>query len=448
MTTVEAAWEAPPARPRRLIPGPTVGVWWLTPIGAPLLVVPISLFGAWVIGDARYRQEWRTPKVIDGSFTVMLGIGLVALLLGAAVPVLARRRTWYGPWPALSIGDRALLYRASTWIFRATIGGYAALLAAGMSRGVTPVTLLHILLSFDFSSDILKRSFAPIAGLTTFTQLGIAYVIVAGLLLGTDDEHRTRRRLAVVMVAAAARAFLLSERLALLELVIPLIAVWALRASGHTGRRRRIATLAPVALIPVVVAVFGAFEYVRSWQVYKTQDGTSFLDFVMVRFAGYYATAYNNAAIAYQHSTFPHRMPYGSIQAVWDAPVISQVGLYGLLTGGGNADAAYGTALAQYGNPEFNNPGGLGVPFTDFGPVGGVIYFFVLGAVVGLIWASLRAGSAWGMLIYPVVVTTLLEIPRYLYLVQGRVLPALAALLLIAWRLQRGRPSTRLAQSP
>jgi hypothetical protein len=448
MTTVEAPPEVSPARPRRGIPGPTVGVWWLTPLGAPLLVVPISLFGAWVIGDARYRHEWRTPKVIDGGFTVMLCVGLVALLLGAAVPVLARRRTWYGPWPALSTRDRALLHRASTWLFRATMGGYVALLAIGMSRGVTPVTLLHILLSFNFSSDVLKQSFAPVAGLTTFTQLGIAYVIVAGLLLGTGDERRTRRRLVVVLVAAAARAFLLSERLALLELVVPLIAVWALRASGHAGRRRRMATLAPVALVPVVVVVFGAFEYVRSWQVYKTQGGTSFIDFVLVRFAGYYATAYNNAAIAYEHSTFQHRVPYGSIQAVWDAPVISQVNLYGVLTGGGDAEAAYGTALAQYGNREFNNPGGLGVPFTDFGPVGGVIYFFVLGAVVGLIWASLRAGSAWGMLVYPVVVTTLLEIPRYLYLVQGRLLPALVALLLIAWRLQRGRPSTRLVQAP
>jgi hypothetical protein len=45
------------------------------------------------------------------------------------------------------------------------------------------------------------------------------------------------------------------------------------------------------------------------------------------------------------------------------------------------------------------------------------------------------------MLLHPVFLTGLFELPRYLYLPEGRVLPALVVLVLVGLRLRRGRAS-------
>jgi hypothetical protein len=432
---------------RRVLRSAPLGAWWLSPVGAVLLISPASLFGAWAIGDARYRTEWRTPKELTTGFAVLMLVGLVALVLGAAWFQLRPGRVWHGRWPALDDDARAVLHRASTWTFRATLFGYAALAAIGLARGVSPATLVISLATFS-TSDGIKNSFAPIAGVSSFTQIGIVHVVVAGLLLrrrqearGSLADRRLRRRLVVVLVLALLRSFLLSERLAILELAVPLLAILVLRWSvDPRGWVRRNCRLAPVVLLPLLLAVFGLFEYTRSWKFYSTHGGGSFLDFAAVRFAGYYATAYNNAAILQAHGRFPGRLPYSVVESVWTAPGISQLGLYDRLSGG-DAPQAFYAAITHYGNPEFNNPGGLGVPFVDLGPVGGVLYLLALGAVCGWLWANLRRGGAVGMLVYPVVLTGLYELPRYVYLAEGRVLPALVVLVLLARRLERGEPS-------
>lgn len=448
MTSPEAVLERPAATPIAgpvARPAPPVGVWWLSPVGAVLLVVPASLLGAWLISDARYRSEWTTPKVLTGAFTVVMLLGLVALVLGASWGQLRNSRVRRGRWPVLSTADRATLHRAGTWTFRATMAGYAAMGALGLARGVSPVRLVLALVTFS-TSDSLKAAFSPVAGLTTFTQVGIAHVVVAGLLLHrratAAADRLVRRRLIVVLVLGALRAFLLSERLAVLELLVPLLAIAGLRLSVHRrGAARRLVRLAPVVLLPVLLAVFGAFEYARSWQFYKAHGGSSFTDFVVIRFAGYYATAYNNAAIADAHATFPGRLPYWVVEWFWTAPVVSQLHLYERFSGGSATDG-FAIAVQQYGNPEFNNPGGLGVPFVDLGVLGGLLFLLALGVLAGRCWASALAGHPFGMLLYPVLLTGLFELPRYLYLCQGRVLPALVVLALIARRLSRGPSPT------
>jgi hypothetical protein len=293
-----------------------------------------------------------------------------------------------------------------------------------------------------------KAAFAPVAGVSSFTQVGIAHVVIGGLLFrrrrdpawGAEDRL-VRRRLAVVLALALVRSFLLSERLAVLELAVPLAAILALRLSVAVRPAvRRACQLAPAVLLPLLVAVFALFEYTRSWQFYKTHGGTSFWDFAVVRFAGYYATAYNNSAIAQAHAGYPARLPYSVVQFFWTAPGIAQLDLYRTLTGG-DAEAHFAVAIAHYGNPEFNNPGGLGQPFSDLGTVGGLLFFLALGMLCGWCWTRLRAGRPMGMLLYPVFLTGLYEMPRYLYLTEGRVLPPLVVLVLVALRLQRGRPA-------
>ena len=98
--------------------------------------------------------------------------------------------------------------------------------------------------------------------------------------------------------------------------------------------------------------------------------------------------------------------------------------------------------LTQYGNPEFNNPGGLAVPVIDFGPVGALVFFLIAGVVIGFAYRSWRQGNPVGLLVYPVFFTGLLELPRYLYWTEGRVFPAMVFLLATAWFMTRSRRAT------
>lgn len=430
-------------RPAMLEAPRLFGVWWLSPPVAALMVLPVTLALAFVAPDARYRALWGTPKALTTSATLLLATGILAVVAGSLWPSLLRRREVRQPaslWP----GDQQrVVDTALVWLFRGTMFGYLALLLIGVSRGVRPGDLLGALLSADVYTSGLKSSFAPVAGVSTFTQLGPAFVILAMLELRHGPDRQLRRRIGIVVGLGALRGYLLSERLALLEVLLPLVVIAAIRAASHpVPWRRAAARLAPVALVPVVAGVFSLFEYARSWQFYSRTSDLSFPRFVLERFSGYYATAYNNGQLYRDHGDFPGRLPYSSLEAVWTAPGFEQVHAYQRLTGR-DPDEWRSAVLAQHGNPEFNNPGGLVAPFFDWGPVGGVLFLLLIGSLLGLAYRSLRLGRPAGLLLYPLLMTGLFELPRYLYWTQGRVLPSLLALGFLAWRLERRAPLRR-----
>lgn len=283
--------------------------------------------------------------------------------------------------------------------------------------------------------------------MTTLTQLGIAYVVLAAVLLSSGRDRGLELRLALVLFLALLRTYFLTERLAVLELLIPLVAVAALAISYRAGRiPARLVQLAPFLLVPAVVAVFSAFEYSRSWVFYSQHRGGSFVQFALDRLAGYYGTAYNNGQLALLHDE-GGSVPYGSIEGFWTAPGIAQLHLYTLLTGRSEPDD-FSTLLQQYGNPEFNSPGGVAIPFLDYGTVGGLAFFLVVGSLLGLAYRACCDGHLLAVLLYPVLATGLFEMPRYLYWGQGRVLPTLLALLLTWWYVSRARPPRPTSPRP
>lgn len=185
----------------------------------------------------------------------------------------------------------------------------------------------------------------------------------------------------------------------------------------------------------------------RSWQYYRTRTTESFPLFVVNRLAGYYATSYNNGALQLDHNSLSGRLPYASIEGFWTSPGIAQLNLYQHLTGQGGSDLLNQT-LTQYGNPEFNNPGGLAVPLVDFGPVYGMVFFLIVGLMIGLVYRAWRAGQVAGLLIYPVLFTGLLELPRYLYWTQGRVVPSYLVLGITAYLVRKAEHRVPRAGAP
>lgn len=436
--------------------GAPAGVWWVSPMGAALLVVPASLFAAAFYSDADYRALWGMAKALRPDTVVLIASALCVFLLGALLPLFGRRRPAAQPWPELPVGAVPLLGAAARWLMGLTLFGYAALLAAAVARGLRPGDIAATIAGRAAASDDLKELFAPVTGITSLTQMGIAYVVVAALLVvsGAVARRPLLIGIGVVVVLAAARAFLASERLALIEVVLPAVAVAAMAAA--MGRRpwgRSAARVAPVVLLPAAVVLFGVFEHSRSWAFYQRTSGGSFLDFALARFAGYYATAYNNHQLLADHNSGIAQVPFRTLEGLWSAPGVATAGLYEALNGG--PPPAVGAVLSQYGNPEFNNPCGICSPLIDYGPFGGLVFVGLAGLVVGLAYWAFANAAPVGLLVYPPLFTGVLELPRYLYWTQGRLLPALTLLAVLGLLVVRtagepagARDAPGLAASP
>ena len=93
--------------------------------------------------------------------------------------------------------------------------------------------------------------------------------------------------------------------------------------------------------------------------------------------------------------------------------------------------------LQIHGNPEFNSPGGLVIPFIDWGIVGGFVYLAVVGAIVGWLYKQCTDGHVFAVVVYPSMTTGLFELPRYIYWGLGRYTPALIALCIVGYLLNR-----------
>lgn len=427
------------------------GLWWLAPAGAVGLVVIPTLVLAWLLDDGTYRLAWRTPKALQTDTVALLLAGTLVFMIVSLIPLFSTSRRRLSSWPGWSDDVYRRLERTVPWLFWGTIFGYAALGASGLRNGVRPSDILDAVVGQNTYSGDLKTAFAPIAGVTTLTQLGIAFTVVATILLFRRYSRGLAWSLAVVLVLALARAFLLTERLAILELVIPALVVAALH--WRTSPKRWVRTgvrAGPVALIPAVVLVFGVFEFSRSW-VFFAGKGTNFFEFVVQRFSGYYVTAYNNGQLVLTYEHVPGSIPFRTLEALWTAPVIDQMGLFDRLSGPVR-DNDFGYVIAVHGNPEFNNPCGICAPFSDWGVGGGLVLLATLGIILGVTYAGFASGSLFGTLLYPPLVTGLFELPRYLYWAQGRLVPAMVGLAIVGvWvrqRAQRGPPDSPVGGPP
>jgi hypothetical protein len=227
-------------------------------------------------------------------------------------------------------------------------------------------------------------------------------------------------------VLAVCRALLNSERFALVELAVPfLVASLALRP--RFGRRARIAVnLAPPAGVICLFFLFTGFEYFRSWTNYYAGRDLGLWEFGAMRLLGYYVTSFNNGAY-FLNRLDPLNAPYFTLHFLWGfpltSPVIKRFFADPLLD---STDKwFYFPFLEADANLEFNNADGMFFPLMDYGIAGGLIYWFVIGIVCGLIYVAYQRGHFAGLLLYPMTYLGLLELPLALYWGEGRAFPSL-----------------------
>lgn len=334
------------------------GVWWLSPAGALSLIALPTLLLAARTPDSHYRFAWRTPKALTSQTAELVLCGALVFILAGSIPLLSRPPRRQSSWPDFTSAQNRVLQRASGPLFWLTMSGYLAFAISGVRNGLRPSSLWHAVLGQNVSGDNVKQTLGRVTGVTSLTQVGMAFTVIAMLLLVQARDAKLCRRVICTLLLALLRAAVVAERLAILELAVPAVTVLAFHFAGPGRRRGRTSTLlAPLLFIPMVLVIFGAFEYSRSWVFYSTRTSIGYPQFVIERFAGYYATAYNNGQLELNFGVYPGRVPYDTISALWTAPGAS---LFGGYPSGGIHGTAFDFSriLLLHGNPEFNSPGG------------------------------------------------------------------------------------------
>ena len=231
-------------------------------------------------------------------------------------------------------------------------------------------------------------------------------MIVLGVPLGVATGWRTVRwQCATVIVLGLIRAFLNSERLAIIELLVP-FAVSLIGVRPATSWLLRLLTRsAPIIAGMFLYCFFGVAEYFRSWSSFYARSESSFWGFVAVRLMGYYTTAINTGALLWRvNQPLLLRTPTANTElcvALSDQkrPASGVVSIFSRLCW--RPVGLYPDLLSANANPEFNNPSGVFSPLIDYGLTGGLLYWLICGLICGYLYKEFRSRSVAGIFLYP-----------------------------------------------
>ncbi|MEV7572213.1 O-antigen polymerase [Pseudarthrobacter sp. NPDC089323] len=406
--------------------------WWLHPAVATLMLTGVTAATAITFGEDSFTT-WGVQKYIQGEYALLLTIGIIAFLAGLIIPTLSVLRS--GPSVIVLTSHQVVFLRtAYRFLFTLTILGYLFWAISAVLQGISLADLASVVDREEKAISELKASSRPIAGLTTLTQFGPltaalgAFLFRAGLL---------KLSFLWVVPLALIRTLFYAERLALLEVLIPILIVVAV-TTYRKNRWTWLLRLGPLIAAPFVWIVFASSEYFRSWVYYQTITTLSFPEWVTTRLLGYYVTGYNNSALMSMTSPGLEVPPYFSASLFWNAPGVDAFAPHPGI-GGASPESWWVSILELYGNPEFNNTGSFLAVNGEIGTLGMILYWLVTGLVIGGVYVGLRRGSITASLAYSVFYIGILELPRFIYWTQGRAFPLLLAVIFIALGYPRAR---------
>ncbi|MBI5716291.1 MAG: hypothetical protein HZC37_01225 [Burkholderiales bacterium] len=410
--------------------------WWTSPVGLALgFQLPVLGLVSWA-GASAEGSEVITVRAIRFLAwpQLLLALGLLlAGVLGALIgrqlrlaPGAAAERGAAGDAADRTAGEasprspRAEADTARAWDRAAAVAGFVALAAY-------VIWFRDYLLNPALMLDILRGAFVPSRTDITLTPGLTSLVNVAPIFFSIHAYNRLVARqaaprwlngLALALVALTLfRVYAWSERLALIEAVVPAAlaaAVPMMRRPG--GLLRALCRAGPYAALPVVVLFFGIAESARSWSSDTYHGKYDFWSWVLGRLATYYYTALNNGAGLLATVEWPtlkfefiggwlHNLPgLGRHFSDWVGPR-------------GNVLPEF---FARFADPEFNSPSGLFGIVVDIGLVPGLVYMALLGFIGGALHRAYAEGRLAGVLGYPLLFITALEIFRYPYLGEPR----------------------------
>lgn len=387
--------------------------WWASPGWvALLLMVPISLIVA-AMPRRTYLEFDQARQFFAGDQLLTALAGLLAFSAGCGIVGYVRRsaqRHRGGTAPPTRI-LHAHYRRAMVAIGLVAFAGNIAVVLPVLAD---PGLVIAFLSGKASVFALLKEKTLQIPGLTSVSNLAALFAALYALKPKVADrplDWFDHSFAAIVFVAVMMRAVFNSERLAIIEVVLPIGIVWF----GTVGPRWRAwIAFAPILGIAGIILLFAATEYFRSWTYYRYYY-TDYMDFVLSRIWGYYLTALNNGAGL--TALYPPNFD-GTYTMTWfyRFPLFPWVEA---------EEATFWDYAFQYATEEFNNTSGIFAPMQDFGTVFGILMWFFLGVLSGRIYDGYVQGKFQYMLIHPTWMIGVYEVLRLFYWGSSKYFPTL-----------------------
>jgi hypothetical protein len=358
-----------------------------------VLVVPVTSPELIVLKAGSYASG---PYAVFG-LAVLVAMGVCAMI-GASVSIDARQEG-----SSISVNPKLLATFGSIAIIAYLIWFYPAILHGNFSAG-----------------DRAALNQTP--GVTSFTQLGVPFVVAylnGRLLEGRNFGSLVRFQFRMILFLTLVRVQLWSERLALIEVVVPMAILLFTHRLPQTsfGKNfyRVVGAFGPFLAIPLLLLVFTITEFFRSWTTYSKTQNLPLLDFMTSRLVTYYFTAINNGIgmLVTQEGRWPTYDFNYTAEWLYHLPLGIGNAVHDLAVQNGGTDNEF---LLRYADVEFNNMSGIFPIIYDLGHVGGILYFCGFGFVAGVLYRSMLNGRILGLTFYPSVFVGCLEIMRVTYL--------------------------------
>lgn len=384
--------------------------WWINPVGIYAILMCLVML-AYRTTAFQYSSVYGMQKGIMGRHVVLYLVAFFLFVLGYILSGKFRLKgnSFAGLNEEFVNTDSVFrTYRFLTIIcILAYIIWYANFIRI---NGLSILSNFRSLASISSVMYVLRNNAGHISGITTFTEVGIVSLpLGVYLLYKIDDIHRKqviKRDMIVIILLALFRTIAFSERLAIIELIVPAAVV--VFAMTKNKKLRPVIFWGPVVAIVLLILIFAAFEYSRSWLTFYSSYYDSYFKFIIQRVTGYYTNAINTECLYIQHAS-TSILPYRTIEWLWELPGFSS--LYKFITPS-NASEAFKSILNSYGNPEYNNPGGLLATYIDFGIFFPIIQIS-LGFFVGRVYRHFLDGNLMGIIMYAFSFFALIEMPRY-----------------------------------
>lgn len=387
--------------------------WWVNPFFyISFFLLPFFLITVYSAGPYMHKLGQSVNNLTTDNI-VLGGLSIAMLALGTLPFALSKQTKIKQPQLDLVSVNKALVTMGLISLFCNLIFFFPLFLR--------PDLFISLLTGSSSAMYEIRRTAGQIPGITSFISACLPFFALYSFMrieVGTKKLWAINRKLLIILfVFVAMRAIFSSERLALVEAAV----AFGVPYIAFSWRPSFARMMVPFAGLAGVFSLFCIGEYFRSWQFYQDKYD-SFWEFITVRFFGYFATSLNNGAGVI--SNYPEvGMPAHTASGVYKLfaifgenynPGIKQLQEY----------------LSRFATPEFNNPGGLYIPYMDYGIVGGAIFCLVMGAVTGGLFVLFRNKRSLGLLLYPSWFLALLDIIRVWIWGNSRFVPVILIALL------------------
>ncbi|MFM0203762.1 O-antigen ligase [Paraburkholderia fungorum] len=387
------------------------GYWWEDPARLMLFfILPLyALISMDLLGD----QKAIGQLYFNGFYAFA---GALFLVIVTAASYFGRTLT-----PTVIQAPVEISRRVLDVLFVLSLIGYLTMMSGVITQ---PALILSFFNGEANAYDLLEVK-GRIAGISTLTQVAVAYVPLYFYVFRTPVRGITRYKiyLLVLLGLGLLRSFIFAERLALIELAIPLTVMFLKFRRSH--RPSRILALGPYAAIVPLVGFFIINEYNRSWESYYINIYNNIFEFAIDRLALYYSTALNNGAGVLKILGWGMGEPVFTFDWLFRFPMLGD-----LFQAGHDFSADYLAFLSNNGDPEFNNPSGIFVYFYEWGWFALFVAAFI-GWVFNRSYSGWRSANGFWCCAHSVFLVSLCEILRVPILFSGRNFVSIAVLFIV-----------------